>query len=302
MLTSSQDRHPIFLGTIWFLASLVLDNVNDLMMKIMGINLSAQQIILMRFTASTVWLLPLMLRPSNHGIVKRITSLPLHMFRSFLLYVGMTLWCRGLQNVHLAIATTINFTIPIFILIFARFLLREKLHFPQILATAVGFFGILVVVGTTQYTTDAGGFGGGELVFGAMLFALLDIVNKHFVAKESTLAMLFYSGFFVALYSAWPAWQSWQEPSGSAIALCVVLGLTGNGILYCLLKAFSYVNISAVAPYRYLELVMATALGYHFFQEVPSWGQVGGMGLIVLSSIILAYGQRVFRTFKSSAS
>jgi S-adenosylmethionine uptake transporter len=295
MFNSAQERHPIVLGTLWFLASLVLDSVNDLMMKMMGINLSAQQIIWMRFAASTLWLLPLIVFSSRQNNIARITSLPLHMFRSFLLYVGMTLWCRGLQNVHLAIATAINFTIPIFILIFARFLLREKLTMPQIMATCIGFLGILVIVGASGYAKGGLSFGGGELVFGAMLFALLDTVNKHFVAKESTLAMLFYSGFFVSLYSAWPAWQSWQEPTSSAVALCVILGLTGNGILFCLLKAFSYVNISAVAPYRYLELVMATALGYRFFGEIPTLRQTGGMALIVLSSVVLAYGHRLIK-------
>jgi len=40
---------------------------------------------------------------------------------------------------------------------------------------------------------------------------------------------------------------------------------------------------------------MATALGYRFFGEIPTLRQTGGMALIVLSSVVLAYGHRLIK-------
>jgi S-adenosylmethionine uptake transporter len=284
------------LGTMWFLLSLVLDNVNDLIMKYVGGSMGSQQVIFIRFLSSTVMLLPLMiLRHSSKKLTQESTQeakthIHIHIVRSFLLYMGMVLWCFGLSYVPMAMATSINFIIPIFILIFARFFLQERLTFGKISSTFLGFLGVLVVILPWSQKNGVGQiFGSKVLILSAMIFALLDIVNKRFVEKESTLSMLFYSGFFVTLFSAIPAGMQWVSPSTSSVMFLILLGLTGNFILYCLLKAFSYVEITAVAPYRYLELTLSAFLGYAVFSEIPHTTTYMGAGLIALSSLILIY-------------
>ena len=117
-----------YLGIIWFVLSLVLDNLNDLIMKYVGSEIGAQQIIFIRFLSSTLILLPFVLHEGLRGSNAPKTSIRLHILRSFLLYIGMVLWCFGLCRVPMATATSINFTIPIFILIFARFFLKGLLR------------------------------------------------------------------------------------------------------------------------------------------------------------------------------
>jgi drug/metabolite transporter (DMT)-like permease len=283
-------------------ASLVLDNVNDVIMKYVGIEMGAQQIIFMRFLSSTLVLLPLVARrrDQEHGPA----HMGLHVLRSFLLYVGMVLWCFGLRNVPIAMATSINFTIPIFVLIFARIFLKEGLGRIKIIATLVGFLGTLVVIDPFGSALGPGPqFGGAEiLIISAMLFALLDVLNKRFVAKESTLNMLFYSGLFVALFSAVPAVIHWTRPSMHAFFLLGFLGITGNLILYCLLRAFSYAAISAIAPYRYLELIISAGFGYLIFSEIPKTTTYIGALLIGVSTCIIMYETRLLKWFGARAS
>ncbi|OJU73451.1 MAG: hypothetical protein BGO07_04935 [Alphaproteobacteria bacterium 40-19] len=287
-----------YLGIIWFVLSLVLDNTNDLIMKYVGSEIGAQQIIFTRFLSSTLILLPFVLHQRFQGISTPQTSILLHVLRSFLLYIGMVLWCFGLCRVPMATATSINFTIPIFILIFARLFLKEQLSFGKIVATILGFLGTLIVInrwnwGCIQgsWTVNVGGIE--ALLLSAMLFSLLDVVNKRFVNQESTLDMLFYSGFFVTLFSSVPASIDWVPPSTSALIALGVLGVTGNMILYCLLKAFSYVDISSVAPYRYLELILSSYLGYIVFSEIPRTTTAIGSMLIAVSTLIVLYEDRI---------
>jgi S-adenosylmethionine uptake transporter len=289
---------PRYLGVIWFIASLILDNVNDLMMKYVGSEIGAQQIIFMRFLSSTLILLPFVLHQRRQGSGTPKTSITLHVLRSFLLYIGMVLWCFGLCRVPMATATSINFTIPIFILIFARFFLKEKMTFGKIMATALGFLGTLVVIDRWHWGSGQNGWmthmGGVEsLLISAMLFALLDVINKRFVHQESNIDMLFYSGFFVTLFSAVPASISWVSPSLSSLISLGVLGVTGNMILYCLLRAFSHVDISSVAPYRYVELIISSYFGYIFFSEIPRTTTYIGSMLIAVSTLIVLYEERI---------
>jgi len=320
-LLFGKTASPMILGIVWFILSLVLDNLNDLIMKYVGGAMGSQQIIFIRFLSSTVMLLPLILWRYQAQLKARATSeqpfgqafmqasqqenthtlshdlhqqnkthIGLHILRSFLLYIGMVLWCFGLSHVPMAMATSINFTIPIFILIFARFFLQERLTIGKMTSTFLGFFGVLVVISPWDQTMAVGQmFGSKVLLVSAMLFALLDVVNKCFVEKESNLSMLFYSGLFVTLFSAIPAGMHWVSPSVSSVLFLMLLGLTGNLILYCLLKAFSYVEITAVAPYRYLELTLSAFLGYLVFSEIPHTTTYLGAGLIALSSLILVY-------------
>ncbi|WP_425362224.1 EamA family transporter [Candidatus Tisiphia endosymbiont of Mystacides longicornis] len=109
------------------------------------------------------------------------------------------------------------------------------------------------------------------------------------VQEESTLNMLFYSGFFVMLFSAIPTIYVWSSPTIKDLALLFILGITGNLILYCLLKSFKLVEISSVAPYRYIELTFSAAFGYIIFGEVPHITTIVGAIIIIFSTLLLIY-------------
>ena len=52
----------------------------------------------------------------------------------------------SIRNMPLSISTVIQYTYPIFISIFAVFLIKEKINFNLILALFIGWFGILIIL------------------------------------------------------------------------------------------------------------------------------------------------------------
>lgn len=273
-------------GISWFILNLVIGVLNDIIMKYLGINnISPYQVVFLRFFFAACTLLPWLLTHRASFITKRPG---LHCIRGAFLFIGIALWCTGLTTSKLAVAVTINFTIPIFTMLLAVWFLKERCSKTQIIAAIIGLLGIFVVLNPTSLDFNVSSL---VLICSAFLFASLDVINKTYVSKESTISMLFYSNLFTALFALIPALATWTTLAalGKVILLFLALGAGGNLILYCLLKSFSYVDVSFVAPYRYLELLFSIILGKLFFSEEMDVVNYLGIILIMLSTFLLSY-------------
>ena len=272
-------------GVLWFILSLLLDNINDVIMKYTSANLGVYEIVFFRFLFSLITLLPFVIMRKDSMRVSRL-AIFVHFMRGALLFCGIALWCIGLGVVKIAVATSINFIIPIYILILSTVCLKEKFSALKLLSTLMGFIGTLIVM-----NPFSGEFNlmSAILLVSAFLFALLDILNKWFVEKETMINMLFYSSIFVFLFSIIPAYNNWVTPTISDLGLLVVLGATCNLILYCLLKSFEVIEISSVAPYRYVEIFFSVSMGYVIFGEVPHVSTIIGSVIIVSATLVLVY-------------
>ncbi len=270
-------------GVAWFFLSLLIDNINDVIMKYLGFNIQAYEVVFFRFLFSTLTLIPFIFYKKVAGSKPKMY---VHLIRGLLLFSGIVTWCMGLGFVNITVATAINFTIPIYILVMATVFLKEKYSLIKLAATVLGFIGTAIVINPSDADFN---FFSLVLIASAFLFAALDVINKKMVQEESTLNMLFYSGFFVMLFSAIPTIYVWSSPTIKDLALLFILGITGNLILYCLLKSFKLVEISSVAPYRYIELIFSAAFGYIIFGEVPHITTIVGAIIIIFSTLLLIY-------------
>lgn len=276
-------NNKYLIGISWFILSLLISCFNDVLMKYLGSNIASYQVVFLRFLFGTITLLPFMLHNKSSFKTSRIS---LHIVRGALLFGGILFWCLGLNAVKITTATIINFTIPIFVLVLAVIFLKERLNKFRIIATAIGFLGILVVLNPNSIEFNTISI---LLILASIMFASLDVLNKKFVANESMLSMLFYSSFFTMLFSLYPAITVWTTPCYHDILLLILLGSGANLVLYCLLKAFSQVDASAVAPYRYIELLFSTGFGYFIFNELPGSSTIFGALIVIFATLFLAY-------------
>ena len=69
-----------------------------------------------------------------------------------------------------------------------------------------------------------------------------------------------------------------------SIARVVILSVNSNLILFCILRAFLLVDISTLATYRYLELLISYIASYLIFDQLPQSTILYG-GIIIVSSI-----------------
>ncbi len=273
-------------GILWFLLSMMIGNLNDIITKYAAMDMPFAQVAFLRFAFGVLTLLPFMLW---RGRAAFVTYHPwVQLGRGVILFIGMNIWCLGLTIVPLVSATLLTFTIPLFVLILARIFLHEAVSYRLWSATLLGFVGVIVLLSPTQPAFNQAAW---LMVLAAFLFASLDIINKKFITRESMFSMLFYSALVTAMLGAYPAYVYWQAPAWHELFLLFILGSNSNFILFCLLKAFKVVAASSVAPYRYLEILLSAMLGMLIFGEFLSWNIIIGAMIIICATMFVAYDQ-----------
>lgn len=277
-------------GLSWFFMSLFVCSINDATTKFLEASLSPLQVIFGRFFFGTLILLPFVYRDPS---VFKTKCLGANCLRGLVLFIGMFIWCYGLDASQLSVACLINFSTPMFILLLASLLLKEKIGKPRIIATIFGFCGVAIVLNprTASFSVPVASL----FLLSALFFAFLDILNKRLVTQESMLGSLFFTGLFTLLFAT-TTLSCLSAPSASFrnifllnnnLPLLIWLGAGADLLFFCILKALQNIDVSAIAPLRYIELLFASLFGYLFFGERISENVLLGSIIIIPSMIYL---------------
>ena len=276
-----------FVGVSWFILSLFSSSINDVISKYAGIRLHSYEITFFRFMFGTMTLLPFVI---YYGTSTLKTSRPMvHFLRGLLLFLGIAGWTYGLTLAPVTTATVVSFMIPIFVLILGVFFLSENIIWQRWVVTIVAFSGLIVTL-----SPNSENFNPEVLIFvaAAMAFAILDIINKKFIIQESMISMLFYSAIVTALLALPFALQYWITPTMEELLLLFILGASANLILFFLLKAFAAIDVTALSPYRYIELIVTAIIAYIVFNEIPDEETLWGALIIVPSTLFIIYSEK----------
>ncbi|MGN6671063.1 MAG: DMT family transporter [Candidatus Nucleicultricaceae bacterium] len=281
-------------GVFWIIVVSLVSNMNDILTRKVGSRLPPLEVAFFRFFFAVITLLPVMISKGRTAFKSKHPGV--HALRSVLLYGAIVCWSVGVTLIPLAAVSTLALTVPIFVLPMAVVFLQEKVGVQRTIATLVGFCGILIVVmgggsNTASFLKDITTFNNGTLymICACVLFALSDIINKKMVVKESTLSMMFYIALGTTAFGIIPAYTVWMEPTLHELVFLFLLGAGANLILFFLLKAFAATDVSALAPYRYVELLLAGLFGFLLFNEIPTIWTLVGASIIVPSTFAIAY-------------
>ncbi len=276
-----------FQGVAWFMLSLVVSAINDVLTKYLGSSLHSYEVTFFRFFFAAIVLIPFIV---CKGFDTLKTSRPyVHFMRGLLLFFAIAGWTYGLSVSPVTTATIVSFTVPIFVLILGIFFLNENIIWQRWLVTVTVFCGLVVTMNPSSED-----FNPVSLVFvmSAIFFAILDVINKRFVVKESMISMLFYSAIITSLLALPFAIYFWTSPSIYQLFLLFLLGSGANLILFFILKAFHVVDATALAPYRYLELVFSAIIAFIVFSELPNYSSIIGAIIIVPSTLFIIYSEK----------
>lgn len=282
-----------FQGIFWTICASFFSNLCDTSVRLVGNNLPAMQITFFRLFFGTLIVLPLLFYKGRSSFMAKNKSG--HFFRIILGFGAMACWICGASQTSLPSITTISFSCPLFVLPLAYIFLGEKSDWRRMLSVSMGFLGVLIIAFFEKSSANnVGGFmslhpGIGFLLLGAVLFALSDIVNKKMISSENLYSLLFYFYLGTAVISFIPALLVWKSVSHTELFYLLILGVGGVSILYCILKAANATEISAIAPYKYVELVFSICFGYVLFKEVIKMSTVIGASLIIPSALLIAY-------------
>ena len=280
-------------GIFWIVCASLFSNLNDTTIRLVGSNLPAMQIAFFRFFFGTLILLPLLLYKGKSSFVIKNKSWQL--VRITVGFCAIACWIYGASQTSLPSITTVSFVCPILVLPLAYLFLGEKSDWKRLLSVGMGFIGVVIIAcfekTAIAKTSEILFFHPGVvfLFLGAVLFAMSDVLNKKMPATENLFSLLFYFCLGTTLISLIPALLTWKQMSYSEVFYLFIMGAGGASILYCILKAANATEISSLAPYKYVELIISVVMGYALFNEIIKIPTIVGASLIIPSALLIAY-------------
>jgi drug/metabolite transporter (DMT)-like permease len=272
---------------LWMLATGVLFIVMNAFMKKLSHELDPWLVGFIRYFIGAAFILPATLRGGVRGIWPRQPGL--QVLRGAFHAGGMMLWFAALPSVTLAELTAIGFSGPLYICIGAVLFLHERMTGARWAAVLVGFAGVVLVVhpfdGASFSAISAGML---LMLASSPVFAGSFLLAKALTRREGAGVMVLWQHALVALFLAPLALPHWSPPNAGQWGLLVFCGLLGAISHYCMMRAFSVADISAVQTVRFLELVWAAILGFVLFGTLPTGWTLAGGTVILAATFALA--------------
>jgi drug/metabolite transporter (DMT)-like permease len=275
-------------GIAWVILAVTLFVCMDSIAKFLTARIPIVEIAWARYFFHLVAMLPIIFW---HGPVRLAsTARPkLQIVRS-LLVVGSTLaFNAGFRHLSLATVTAIGFATPLIVTALAALFLKEKVGPRRWAAVLVGFAGVLVIARPTSDGFDV------ALLYplaGALFYGSYQLATRALSGRDRVLTTIFWTGLggCVTLSPAMPF--VWRTPDLLDWSLLAVYGAIGFLSHFMLILAFRHASAAVLAPFFYVQLVLAIFSSALFFHNVPDVETFLGTALICGSGIYVWHRQR----------
>ena len=293
---ASTDR--ILPGVALMLGFCVTAPLLDVAAKLASSSVPVGQITAARFIvqcllmAPVVWIMGLSLRvPSGKW--------PALTLRALLLFASTFCFIAALRVMPLADALAIVFIAPFIVLLVGKFYLGEDVGPRRVAAAMVGFVGVLFVIQPSFSAFGAVALFPLGTAFG---FAFYILVTRGLSRRVHPVTLQFYTGLIasvlclpvlalaegsgsILLDPVWPEGIAWTWLFG--------VGFFATVSHMMMTYALSWAPSATLAPLQYLELPVATLLGYLVFGDFPNTLTLTGITIIIGAGLYMIHRERV---------
>lgn len=291
------------LGMLFMLGFCLLAPLGDAVAKLLGESLPLGLLVLARFLAQAVILLPLAWA-SRLRLALPPRLLGLALARTLLHIVGIGAMFLSLRYLPLADAIAIAFVMPFLMLLLGRFVLGEQVGPHRLGACLVGFVGVLLVIRPNYAQVGAPAL---LPLAVAVAFALFMMVTRGLAKAVDPVALQAVSGVLavavlapaLALASLAGVEIGWQAALATLAAeprtLALLLAIGTLGTLAHLLMTWSLrlAPAATLAPMQYLEIPFATLIGWAIFADLPDGLAAAGIALTVAAGLYVIHREQV---------
>jgi len=198
--------------------------------------------------------------------------------------IAILLFFYGLSISPLSLATVLNFTAPIFTVIFAVIFLKEKLTTHRLISLLLGFIGVMCVL-RPDLSLNLGGL---LVLLSSLVWASSLIFIKKLTKTDSAVTISLYAGVGMmpaTFAAAYPYLEKINFVQFLFILFIAVSGTTAQTLLNSALKRG---ELSFLLPLDFLRLIWSVLLGIALFGESTSvflW--LGGLFILGATTLIV---------------
>jgi drug/metabolite transporter (DMT)-like permease len=208
---------------------------------------------------------------------------------------GTLCFLVALIAMPLADLTAVILAVPLILVPVAAFGFRERVGRGRWIAAAIGFLGVLLVV----QPQGGWGIGAAAAIGCTLLIALREALTRRLPSGVPTLAVS--AATMVASTTlglmVWLSGFDGGHPPGGGVTVDALWVIAGAGLFSALgnhLNAvgFRAADLSAVAPFRYTNILWALVAGWLVWSETPTATMLVGAALILASGLYVLRAAR----------
>ncbi len=290
----TQDRPLI--GVSLMLGFCILTPVGDAAAKLLGELMPLVVLVFFRFSIQALILVPIVaLTARPWRMPARLTKLMVA--RTLLHIVGISAMFGALKFLPLADAIAIAFVMPFILLMLGRYFLNEEVGSRRLAACVVGFVGTLLVI---QPSFVEVGLPALLPLIVAVVFALFMLVTRKLAKETDPIALQAVSGVLASVLLL-PALLIWIDDPLQALTkdldsgtFLMLLAIGVIGTLAHLLMTWSlrYAPSTTLAPMQYLEIPVATLIGWLIFRDLPNGLAAVGIAITIAAGLYVILRER----------
>ena len=204
--------------------------------------------------------------------------------------MALTIFFQSIQHMPIAVASTVQYLAPIFTMIFAFFILKEKILKIQWVFVVLAFFGVILIgfngffqsVSSIQLDPFWLGFGVISAAFSGI--AYVSIVKLKETDQPINIVSYF-PMLAIPVMSIWCLFD-FVMPKGIEWLILLIIGICTQIAQVSLTKALHFESSSLIMPFQYLGSIYALLVGYLILDERLNTVVIIGV-FVILSGVIL---------------
>jgi drug/metabolite transporter (DMT)-like permease len=214
----------------------------------------------------------------------RSPMMGLQILRALMLLSAICGFFIAVGLMQLADAIAIGFVAPLMITALSVVVLKERVSRAHWIAIMVGFGGVLIIIqpGTSLFNWAAFvplGAAVAVAVYQTLTRPISQAIDSPTILFNATLIGLVASSLALPFF--------WEAPSLEAVLYLLAAAGLGTMAHFCLIKAYQWAPASVVAPFAYIELIYASALGFAVFGDIPDLPTLVGGVVIAASGLFI---------------
>lgn len=286
-------RNPVNQAIVLLVAANLLASFSDVSLKILNGEVPTFQYVFIRQLLSVIMLLPFWLKLP---VAKRLQGCcKITFWRAQLILMGSACAMVAITFLPLATANAMFYVGPLLMLPLSVFLLKEMPPRSKVIATSIGFVGVLVVLRPEHFHWAAiVGLGS------ALAMGLGNILIRKLPKDQHLISTLFWTGVMTLPLSLVLALPQWADIEWRHIGWIMAINLFVLGYHALVVIGYKKAAAGQIALAEYSGLVFVTAFGVMWFDEIPDALTVLGILLIVVPMMPLNW-TRLFRSKASTA-
>lgn len=279
--TYRQTQSPIR-GVLWMVAAAVFFSITFGLVRHLSESIHAFEQTFFRQVIGVIILLPFMFHQGRAAFVTH--QVKVNIVRNLFGYTGILLSFWSVTLIPLSLSLSLQFTLPLFTILFAYILLRERPGAHRWIATALGFAGAVVILRPGVVELSSGML---VAIGAAASFGVSDTLCRKLGQTDPTSSIVFYS-FAVHVPLSIPlAVMNWVTPAAADWPWIIAMAVMSFCAQWSLSKAFILAEASLVSPVLFLRLPMVSAIGFIYFgQNTDVWTWIGAT--IILAATVYA--------------